>query len=67
MIDRDDTARRAELDACFQRIDGSCERIISVIERILSNIAAIERMLSHRADVPLHKRGFGAMEDLPPP
>jgi hypothetical protein len=59
MIDRD--------DACFQRIDGTCERIISVIERILSDIEAIEQMQSHRADVPLHKRGFGVMEDDPPP
>jgi hypothetical protein len=57
MIDRDHTAWRAELPACFRRIDGSCDRIV----------AAIELMLSHRADVPLHKRGFGVREDDPPP
>ena len=60
MSDRDDADR-----APFDRIRATIKQIISECERIIASKpqAAPEQVLP--ADVPLHKRGFGVMEEPP--
>jgi hypothetical protein len=63
----DDPKRRREIGAAGQRMQEACDRIIARFDRMLAMAQAILDRLEQPADVPLHQRGFGVLDEAPPP
>jgi hypothetical protein len=55
---------KVQFDVTSQRMVDACDRIIARFDRIDALLQAIlDHLDSKPADVPLHKRGFGVIED----